>query len=173
MGEAGQLGALRFAERVLQLLDDGRYTATYKFAVLIGLLAEKVIELYWPHTVPFAGHRGAEVLRQNKGGQAEILTLVTRFRARYAPEATTPRWEARLHALDAYTRLVRAVEWKLIKMPLPRLQVMGTVHVPVIYEIGWDASIRQGEVAEYQRGEGGTFSNASRSCRALASTCCN
>lgn len=182
MGEAGQLGAIRFAERVLQLLDDGRYTATYKFAVLIGLLdlcleqtqasgappsmvttaqlAEKVIELYWPHTVPFAGHRGAEVLRQNKGGQAEILTLVTRFRARYAPEATTPRWEARLHALDAYTRLVRAVEWKLIKMPLPRLQVMGTVHVPVIYEIGWDASIRQGEVAEYQRGEGGTFSNA-------------
>lgn len=182
MGEAGQLGAIRFAERVLQLLDDGRYTATYKFAVLIGLmdlcleqtqasgappsmvttaqLAEKVVELYWSHTVPFAGLRDAQVLRQNKGGQAEIVTLVTGFRTLHAPDATTPRWEARLRAPDAYRRLVCAVEWKLIEMPLPRLQVMGAVHVPVIYEIGWDASIRQRDVAAYQRQEGGSFSNA-------------
>lgn len=177
-----QLGAIRFAERVLQLLDDGRYTATYKYAVLLGLmdlcleqtqssgapptmvttaqLAEKVVELYWSHTLPFSGQRGSLVLRQNKGGQAEIVTLVMRFRERHAPDATTPRWEARLHAREAYARLVRAVEWKLIEMPLPRLQVMGTVHVPVIYEIGWDASIRQRDVAEYQRGQGGSFSNA-------------
>ena len=30
--------AIRFAERVLELLDDGRYTATYKYAVLLGLM---------------------------------------------------------------------------------------------------------------------------------------
>ncbi len=182
MDAGEQLGAIRFAERVLQLLDDGRYTATYKYAVLLGLmdlclertqasgappsmvttaqLAEKVVELYWSHTLPFSGQRGAMVLRQNKGGQAEIVTLVTRFRERHAPDASTPRWEARLHAPEAYERLVRAVEWKLIEMPLPRLQVMGTAQVPVLYQIGWDTSIRQREVADYQRGQGGSFSNA-------------
>ena len=73
-----QRGAIGFAEKVLELLDEGRYTATYKYAVLLALidvclertqtsgappdsvttrqLADKVVEIYWPHTVPFAVH---------------------------------------------------------------------------------------------------------------------
>ena len=61
-----------FAQRLLQLLDEGRFVATYKFAVLLGLLevlsesvgpagqapatvgtrhlARAVVEIYWPHT---------------------------------------------------------------------------------------------------------------------------
>jgi hypothetical protein len=31
-------GAIAFAERVLTLLDDGSFTATYKYAVLLGLI---------------------------------------------------------------------------------------------------------------------------------------
>lgn len=31
-------GAIGFAEKVLGLLDEGRFTATYKFAVLLGLM---------------------------------------------------------------------------------------------------------------------------------------
>jgi hypothetical protein len=31
-------GAIRFAEKVLALLDEGQFTATYKYAVLLGLL---------------------------------------------------------------------------------------------------------------------------------------
>jgi hypothetical protein len=83
-------GAIAFAERVLTLLDDGSFTATYKYAVLLGLidlcmeglsatgeapqslttrqLAEKVTELYWPHTVPYAGLARPNVLRQNTPG---------------------------------------------------------------------------------------------------------
>ena len=75
--DADQRGAIGFAEKVLELLDEGRYTATYKYAVLLALidvclehtqssgappemvttrqLADKIVELYWPHTVPFAG----------------------------------------------------------------------------------------------------------------------
>jgi len=82
---------LALAERILDLLDQGRFTATYKYAVLLALLdlclenaardgaapdllttrqlAVKIVELYWPHTRPWA----AGALRQSSGpggGQA-------------------------------------------------------------------------------------------------------
>ena len=87
-------GAIAFAEKVLELLDEGRYTATYKYAVLLALidlclertqasgappdvvttleLAEKIVEIYWPHTTPF-GQRVPEapVLRPNAGRPAK------------------------------------------------------------------------------------------------------
>jgi hypothetical protein len=37
--------------------------------------------------------------------------------------------------------LLEAVEWKLIEMPLPRLQVMGGVQDEFIYRIGWDKDV--------------------------------
>ena len=86
---------IRFAERLLALLEEGSFTATYKFAVLLGLmdlclehsnrfgepapmvttrqLAEKVIDLYWSHTTPFESHDG-DVLKQNSGKTAVILS---------------------------------------------------------------------------------------------------
>jgi hypothetical protein len=141
---AGQGDAIGFAEKVLELLDEGRYTATYKYAVLLALidlclegtqasgappamvttrqLADKIVEPYGPHTVPFARAAAARILRQNTRGQAEIVSAILRFRSRHAPDASAPRWHARLAAPAAYERLVRTVEWKLIEMPLPRLQ---------------------------------------------------
>jgi hypothetical protein len=57
-------------------------------------LAEKVIELYWPQTVPFAGADGVAppntVLRQNTSGQAEIVSLILRFRRDHARDAYGP-----------------------------------------------------------------------------------
>jgi hypothetical protein len=72
-------GIIGFAEKLLALLDEGRFTATYKYAVLIGLmdlcmensldsglapesvttrqLAEKIIEIYWPHVFLQSGFR--------------------------------------------------------------------------------------------------------------------
>lgn len=68
-------GAIAFAEKLMTVLAYGHKVATYKLAVLLGLidlcheqssitgsaprrvrtaqLAEKVIERYWPHTAPF------------------------------------------------------------------------------------------------------------------------
>lgn len=158
----GDTGAIAFAEKLLALLDYGSFTATYKFAVLLGLidlclecsdksgaapsvlttrqLAQKVTELYWPQATVFttAGH--AAVLRQCTSGQAEILSDIQRFQAGWAAGAATP-YEARRLAPDAYEALVRRVEWKLIEMPLPRLQVVGTKEDPFIYQIGWDPKI--------------------------------
>jgi 5-methylcytosine-specific restriction endonuclease McrA len=178
---ADERGAIGFAERVLELLDEGRYTSTYKYAVLLALmdvclehtqssgappqmvttrqLADKIVELYWPHSLPFASLAPMAVLKQNTAGQAEIISAIMRFRARHAPDPTVPRWECRLRAAAAYEGLVRRVEWKLIEMPLPRLQMMGQSYRPFIYEIYWDLRVEQREVTGYQIRDASTFDN--------------
>jgi 5-methylcytosine-specific restriction endonuclease McrA len=171
---ADQRGAIGFAEKVLELLDEGRYTATYKYALLLALmdicledtqasgappqtvttrqLADKIVELYWPHCVPFAGLAPVAVLKQNLTGQAEIISAILRFRTRHASDPSMPRWESRMRAPEPYEGLVRRVEWKLIEMPLPRLQMMGQSYRPFIYEIYWDQRVEQREVTTYQCG---------------------
>jgi len=117
-------GAIGFAEKLLELLDEGRYTATYKYALLLALmdvclehtqssgaasemvttrqLADKIVELYWPHTVPFVGVVPATVLKQNTTGQAEIISAIARFRA---PDPSVPRWESRMRAPESRTSM--------------------------------------------------------------------
>lgn len=181
MSQGDDRGAIGFAEKVLELLDEGRYTATYKYAVLLALLdlcleltersgappqmattrqlADKVVEIYWPHTLPFAVRSEVAVLRQNTTGQAEIVSAIRRFRERHAPDASVSRWQSQYAAPRAYERLVRQVEWKLIEMPLPRLQTMGRSHRPFIYDIYWDRHIPAGEVVAYQDGKTSSFDN--------------
>lgn len=181
MTAAEQHGAIGFAERVLELLDEGRFTATYKYAVLLALidvclerteasgmppdvvttrqLADKIVEIYWLHSLPFAGRHETAVLRQNITGQAEIISAIARFRARHAPDASASRWHARISAPGPYETLVRRIEWKLIEMPLPRLQVMGQVQSGFIYEIAWDQGVARSDVARYQSGDSGMFDN--------------
>jgi len=122
-------------------------------------LADKIVELYWPHTVPFVGVAPATVLKQNTTGQAEMVSAITRFRSRHASDPSVPRWESRMRAPEAYEGLVSRVEWKLIEMPLPRLQMMGQVYQPFIYEIYWDQHIEQREVTDYQCSQAGSFDN--------------
>jgi hypothetical protein len=177
---ANQRGAIGFAEKVLELLDEGRFSATYKYAVLLALidvclerteasgappdtvttrqLAEKILQLYWPHTVPFVG-RTETILKQNVVGQAEIISAIARFRARHTPDPSVPFWQSRMSAPAAYDRLVKSVEWKLIEMPLPRLQVIGQTPSEFIYRMGWDPGVTQRVVARYQAGEVGALNN--------------
>jgi 5-methylcytosine-specific restriction endonuclease McrA len=144
-----------FAQRLLQLLDEGRFVATYKFAVLLGLLdvlaenvdrkgrapttistsdlARAVLEMYWPHTTPYSG-TGA-TLRQNTGTQAEILRLIGDFREHTVRDATAPLSRALVQAPEEFERLVRSVERVLIKMPLGKLQRIGAEHDPFIYTL--------------------------------------
>ncbi len=94
----GDTGAIAFAEKLLALLDYGSFTATYKFAVLLGLidyawnapittsgsigsrplvrLAQKVTELAGPKPpFSYADRCHAAVLRQCTSGQAEIRAI--------------------------------------------------------------------------------------------------
>jgi 5-methylcytosine-specific restriction endonuclease McrA len=166
-------GAIAFAERLLTLLDEGSFTATYKYAVILGLtdlclqdstrsgaappsvttrqLAEKVVELYWPQARAYR----ARVLLQNSGRQAGILREITLFQASLS-DPTAPLARVRGLAAPSYTRLVRRVEWILVKMPLPKLQRVGGEVVPFVYRIRWDDDIRIGEF------NSGTFDNLIR-----------
>jgi 5-methylcytosine-specific restriction endonuclease McrA len=174
-------GAIGFAEQVLELLEEGRYTATYKYAVLLALLdlslehtkrtgappemfttyevARKIVEIYWRQVSPFLAGKRATVLVQNTRGQAEIVRLIERFRAAHAPDPSTPFWEARAAQATRFEKLEREVEWKLIEMPLPRLQVLGDAAHEFIYTIGWTTAVRRSDVALAQRDGSGTFDN--------------
>jgi 5-methylcytosine-specific restriction endonuclease McrA len=177
-------GAIGLAEKVLTLLDQGSFTATYKYAVLLALLdlcleqtsrdgkaptelttcrlAAKVAELYWPHSVPYRGER---ILKQNGGradSQAAILTAIRRFRERHAPDPSATLSQARYAAHGAFAALLRAIEWILIQMPLPRLQVVGDALDPFLYRIAWGQDIKRGPISAYQRGVSGAFDNRIR-----------
>jgi diadenosine tetraphosphate (Ap4A) HIT family hydrolase len=161
-------GATAFAEKILQLLDEGRFTATYKYAVLLALtdlcveedvrpgrsqalstlrLAEKVVELYWPQTARYSGiDRREVVLAQNSSGQAEIVSAIGRFRERHAADPSEPLARARQRAPASFERLVRTIEWKLIEMPLPRLQLIGDTESRFLYDITWDRRVRRSDL---------------------------
>lgn len=171
--------AIRLAEHIMNLLDQGAFTSTYKYAVLLGLmdicmeqtsklglppamittrqLAAKVIEIYWPHTTPFRRHAHG-MLRQNAGkgkSQAEILRAIERFRGGglatlAAAKQANPK---------AYQKLLWAVEVKLIEMPLPKLQRIGRAVRPYLYQIGWDDGVSLADVRAYQRGQQSDFDN--------------
>jgi 5-methylcytosine-specific restriction endonuclease McrA len=168
--------AIVFAEKVFALLDETRKTATYKLAVLLGLmdlclekvapsggppevvttreLAEKVMEIYWPHALPFGSGKTAAVLRQATGGQAEILSLIEKARSSLG-DVSVPLMKVRISAARTYSRLLDQIEWKLIEMPLPRLQTIGTTADPFLYQINWDKSVRYRDIVCYQKEHSG------------------
>jgi 5-methylcytosine-specific restriction endonuclease McrA len=157
--------AITFGEKVLGLLDQGAFTATYKYSVLLALidtclegadaegqppttvhphqLAARVIELYWPQARLY-GTSGddAVVLRQNSSGQAEIVTMIRRFKTGAGRSQELPLHRARLRDSAGYRKLVGEVAWKLVEMPLPRLQRFGGGE-PFLYEIDWDLGVRR------------------------------
>ena len=59
-------------------------------------------------------------------------------------DGSTPLAEALARAPARYRRLLDFVEWKLIEMPLPRLQTIGDESVTFLYAINWTRSVRQG-----------------------------
>jgi 5-methylcytosine-specific restriction endonuclease McrA len=169
--------ALRLAERLIQLLDEGSFTATYKYAVLIGLmdlcmeltsatgsppdvittrqLAEKVIELYWSHCMPYTDG----VLRQSASGQqAEIVQRVLRFRESVG--GVTLAAARRASGAEPYEQLARTVEWKLVEMPIPKLQNIGQVEDRFIYEYNFPRRLdNQRLLQPYWEGQGEGFDN--------------
>lgn len=177
--------AIQLAERLIQLLDRGGFSSTYKYAVLVALmdlcleltsatglppemittrqLAEKVIELYWLHCAPYDSVRS--VLRQSTGGDARtalIVRHILQFRKTIDPRQERSLSLAQARAKSApgqYEGLVHEIEWTLIHMPLPRLQLVGRQEDTFLYEYGFTRDTPRGVVARYQRGESSSFDN--------------
>lgn len=162
--QPGTRGAdVGFAERLLEVIDSGRRTATYKLAVLIALLdlcarhsdargrapellytrdiAEQVAGLYWPQVIPYLvpGSGGAVELRQITLPRAAIIAAVSAFR-RAADAAGASSWHlARQRLPDHYESMLDQVEVTVAQQPLPRLQAVGSTDTvfPFIYDLGW------------------------------------
>ena len=154
-----------FTERLLALLDSGRKSSTYKYALLLALidaiashttpsgrapravaagdLAPRVIDLYWQQTRPWPGSE--HPLRQNSGGQAEIVRRVAEFRESAVGDRLAPFGQVRNAVPAAAGQLVADVRWKLIQMPIPKMQRAAGSEEPFIYTIGWDDDITRGE----------------------------
>lgn len=188
-------GALRLAERLLQLLDEGSFVSTYKYAVILGLmdlcleltrpegppttittaqLARKVIELYWPHCRPYLDNtKDHGVLRQNAGrgaggaggsklGQAQIVRRIERYRLSVDPNltATIPPAPQSERAKHAYQKLLQHVEWKLVEMPLWRLQFINGEEDRFLYEYNFPQNLQNQRLLEpYWEGKSSNFSN--------------
>jgi hypothetical protein len=178
-------GAIGLAERIFGLFDQGRFTSTYKYAVLLALidlclekttkqgfapdtittreLAEKVIHLYWPQVLPYGRGREAGVLLQNTGRrQAEMVALIAAFRSAFPKDPLLPIERARKVDGNGFRDLLDEVEWKLIEMPLPRLQSIGSTAVSFLYDISWTEKITVATVRAYQRGGASDFDNRIR-----------
>ena len=156
---------IRFAEKLIGLLEDGSFVATYKYAVLLGLidlcmeqtqqsgappamvtttqLAQKVLAAYWPHTRGFG--EATVFLRQNSGGQAKILSLIRRFQNEATVDPNTTLHRVRLSAPGGIDQLRMEIEWVLVQYPLPRVQKIGQREDRFIYDISWSESVRRRE----------------------------
>ena len=171
----GESEALALAEKVLAILELGSFSATYKYALFTAILdlciektssggvppsaittaelARKVVELYWPQAIPYDGKI---VLRQGGvrvGNQAEIVRAIETFRARHAGASGDLLYRARTSNPRAWQALLDQVEWKLVEMPIPRLQVSGRGEDRFLYEYGWTQEVTRSQVTAYQHGD--------------------
>ncbi len=157
---AVQLG---FAERLLEVIDAGRRTATYKLALLLALvdlcsrhssadgrapsvlytreIAEQIAAIYWPQVVAYRQSSNADaiVLRQISLPQASIVNAVRRFRELAEGRGATSLHLARRQLGDEYQQMVDQAEVTIAAQPLPRFQRVGTAEAdfPFIYDLAW------------------------------------
>jgi 5-methylcytosine-specific restriction endonuclease McrA len=141
---------IRFLTNVQRLLAEGLFTATYKYALIAALadlsvelgddsgkrlplstfaIAEKFVEYYWQHAVPYATANGARVLRQNTGQPTKIITLIEDARRQHGDSLASIMRDG-----SAWKRLVRKVERVVTVMPLWKLQTVGKEKLDFLYE---------------------------------------
>ena len=156
-----------FAERLLEIIDSGRRTATYKLALVLALLdlcarqsdeggraptqlrtrdvAEEVASLYWRQVMPFRleGSEVAPELRQITNKRSTIVDPLRTFRRAAEAVGSTSLWLARRRLPGEYEAVIDRIEQTLAKQPLPRLQTVGSSEkvFPFIYDLGpqWNA----------------------------------
>ena len=142
---------LKFLHKIQRLLDEGQFTSTYKFALLIALadlsveksdgyggelvlnsreIAEKFIQLYWRQVIPFPVLRGgSSVLQQNSGKQAAIINLINKSHGSVG--GTLAKL---LRDSGGYQKLVTKVAQTVQVMPLWKLQQIGNGVDYFLYE---------------------------------------
>ena len=144
---------IKFLSNIQRLLDEGVFTATYKYALLLALadlsveqgddsgypltltthdIAEKFVLYYWRQARPYAPiipGQDTSILGQNTGRPAKVISLICEANDRgygtLSPAGSKPR-EREV--------LIRKVKQTVEIMPLWKLQVMSRGEVPFLYE---------------------------------------
>ena len=140
---------IRFLTNIQRLLAEGLFTATYKYALLAALadlsvevgddsgkplslstfaISEKFVEYYWRHATPYAAPQDACVLKQNSGGTAKILTLVSEARRMHGDSIASMQRDR-----SKWQRLVKSFIPTLKEQPLWRLQIVGGETLDFLY----------------------------------------
>jgi hypothetical protein len=159
----GDEGALRFAERLIALVDAGRKSATYKLAALLALIdltaegttpsagapdvlsgrevARRVIELYWPQTAVYGVDTAGEPRPLRQSAQNAIPAKLAAWRVRHNLPAGAPLSDARTVDPIGWDELEADLIAVVIGMPLAKLQRFGDGRTAVedrfIYQFGW------------------------------------
>jgi len=153
------------AERLLQVIDEGRRTATYKLALLMALIdacatnadaagraptelhtreiARHVLRLYLPHVRSYLAHGDDEpmLLRQITNKNSAVLGAILRLHL--VGEQTRHRTpeSLELHHPSEFRRCLDEVERTFARYPLRLLQVVGNENRPFLYDIDWAESV--------------------------------
>lgn len=157
-------GADIFAERLLQVIDEGRRTATYKLALLLALMdacaagaddhgrapptlhtrtvAEHVLRIYLPQVRSYLGVDGDPLqLRQITMKSSAVLGSVLRLHLQAEKHRCRTAGAIARRLPAEYERSLDEVERTFARYPILRLQVVGTEHRPFLYDVDWGESI--------------------------------
>ncbi|MDE2764454.1 MAG: hypothetical protein OXQ94_10155 [Gemmatimonadota bacterium] len=141
---------LAFLRSLQRLLDEGSFVASYKFALLHAIadlclvkgddsgaalelstseIAEQFVRLYWPQVIPYPAGDHPRILSQNTGRQAAVVRELAdrhhRCRGSLADLANNR---------SDWDDLRRTVERTVRKMPLWKLQTVGSERLDFLYE---------------------------------------
>ena len=154
------------AERLLQVIDEGQRTATYKLALILALIdacaervdaegrapatlttrevAEHVVRIYYPQVREYVGLSGdAQPLRQisNKKSVSLAAIYLLRMAAGDRPLGVAEREQP----LE-YAKCIDDVEANFARYPLLLLQVLGGASVPFLYSVNWSERVTRGQL---------------------------
>jgi hypothetical protein len=140
-----------FLSNVQRLLSEGSFVSTYKYALLLSLadlcvelgrdndsaldiptrrIGEKFAEYYWRQCAPYlpAGGEDTGVLKQNTGEAPRIIKLLHDVRGAYDGSLVNLRRDER-----AWNQTVTQIAAQVRKMPLWKLQTVGTQKLDFLY----------------------------------------
>jgi hypothetical protein len=149
------LDPLAVGQRIIEILETGKKTSTYKLATLHALidcciervpdnsadavaiplndLTLRVMELYWPQTYPFDGIRP---LRQS-GQPTTILDHIDELRTASKAGKSTRLDQAEKRAPDKYRETFEKVKATLVRYPLVLLQRVPGSTDTFLYDDTW------------------------------------
>jgi len=143
---------IEFLSNLQRLLAEGSFVSTYKYALLLSLadlcvelgrdddapleiptrrIGEKFTEYYWRQCAPYlpAGGEDDRVLKQNTGDPPRIIKLLQAVRGACEDSLVNLRRDEKV-----WNRTVTEVAAQVRKMPLWKLQTVGTQKLDFLYD---------------------------------------